>query len=380
MSIHAAKGLEFPVVAVADLGRRQQRSGASPMILHDPAIGLVCKSRDEDGEWQEPASYVWGKKVLERMEAAESKRLLYVACTRTADLLILSGKAGNQESWYKQILNAWQIEPGDQAEMIQSYNGFSVRLLQPTAVTAAPASKPPEHMPAPALGHLPPLAQPLLPLPVERHYAVTQLQRMLEAEPGGMVGLRPAVRPPDAQDGTPRAPQHLVGRLMHRLLADWHILSLPQPELEKRLTAWAQSEGIRHPQAVRHAVRRCMRMLQHLKRTLLFDEIEAALQRQQEIPFTLALPFGQLHGVIDVLYQDQAGQWQLVDWKTDWFPPQQLVEQAQLHRQQIAIYRLAARQALGVEPTASICFLALQAKTYPYSAQELQEATDTLLA
>ena len=93
MSIHAAKGLEFPVVVVADLGRDQARSTTdSGLILHDPAFGLVCKHRDNNGDWQKPASYLWGEWMNQRMDLAESARQLYVACTRAGDLLILSGR------------------------------------------------------------------------------------------------------------------------------------------------------------------------------------------------------------------------------------------------------------------------------------------------
>ena len=80
MSIHTAKGLEFPVICVADMGRAGGGRG-SPHLLTDPEYGLLCKLRDESGDWQKPASYRWGEWIDQRMEEAENKRLLYVACT-----------------------------------------------------------------------------------------------------------------------------------------------------------------------------------------------------------------------------------------------------------------------------------------------------------
>ncbi|MCA9947840.1 MAG: hypothetical protein KC449_30370, partial [Anaerolineales bacterium] len=109
MSVHAAKGLEFPVVVVADLGRNS-RPPRTERILHDPAFGLVCQRRDELGEWQKPAGFLWAEWLNEQMELAESKRLLYVACTRAADLLILSGRQSGGANWLNDICAAWEIE------------------------------------------------------------------------------------------------------------------------------------------------------------------------------------------------------------------------------------------------------------------------------
>ncbi|MCB9643541.1 MAG: UvrD-helicase domain-containing protein [Myxococcales bacterium] len=111
MSIHAAKGLEFPVVILADTGRRLSIGDAGSQILHDPAFGLVCKLRDAQQEWIRPSSYLWGEWFSRRMEEAENKRLFYVACTRAADLLIFSGKVGDRNSWMRQVLELWDIPP-----------------------------------------------------------------------------------------------------------------------------------------------------------------------------------------------------------------------------------------------------------------------------
>ena len=131
MSIHAAKGLEFPVLVAADLGRQKRRPGGSAYLLHDPVFGVVCKVRDEQGEWQEPAGYAWGKWLYQQMEEAEEKRLLYVACTRAADRLILTGQVGNRDSWLQQILEAYEIDAdGPQDELLQG-DCFGMRILRP---------------------------------------------------------------------------------------------------------------------------------------------------------------------------------------------------------------------------------------------------------
>ena len=374
MSIHAAKGLEFPVIVVADLGRRPGRRGDSPLILHDPAFGLVCKQRDENGDLQTPAGYAWGQWLINRMEAAENKRLLYVACTRAADLLILSGRQGERTSWLSDITEVWQVETAGNENEIQERDGFSIRVRRPSYHPPDEFIPAQEGAPGSGIAELPALAQPVPSLWGERHFAVTHLRRALAEGAGEITTLRPAVRTAQPQTGSQRAPSYLVGRVVHRALANWNNLSLPDDALETRLIAFARREGIVVPQAVHHAVRRTMEILDHLRRTGVYAEIDAAVQRLSEVPFTLTTPIGQLHGVIDLLFKYRESNWHLVDWKTDWFPEDQIDAQALEHARQIAIYAAAVRNTLGVEVNAMVCFLAVRSTVYTYSSEELNTA------
>ena len=100
MTVHAAKGLEFPVVAVADLGRAPTAGSRAP----DIALGrLPAEVGDPDGArfgMRLPVAAgdslrLWELVELceedEREQAAESLRLTYVAATRAQRRLILSG-------------------------------------------------------------------------------------------------------------------------------------------------------------------------------------------------------------------------------------------------------------------------------------------------
>jgi ATP-dependent exoDNAse (exonuclease V) beta subunit len=102
MSIHAAKGLEFPVVCVADLGRAQNTSVADLLVDpggaagHDrerhPRIGLRLVRLDG----AEPAPTLDFERLCKerrRAQAEEEERILYVAMTRARERLLLSGAA-----------------------------------------------------------------------------------------------------------------------------------------------------------------------------------------------------------------------------------------------------------------------------------------------
>lgn len=93
MTIHAAKGLEWPVVVLADMARRS-RSQPDDVAV-DPDLGVTLRWRDGAGGWAEPALYRLAAARAREREAAEDLRLSYVALTRARDLLLLSARAAS---------------------------------------------------------------------------------------------------------------------------------------------------------------------------------------------------------------------------------------------------------------------------------------------
>ena len=84
MTIHQAKGLEFPIVVVPDLGRPSRGHGGG--VQFSPELGPLVKP-DKD---QACTGYDLQQVISRQEDQEESVRLLYVACTRAADYLILS--------------------------------------------------------------------------------------------------------------------------------------------------------------------------------------------------------------------------------------------------------------------------------------------------
>jgi ATP-dependent helicase/nuclease subunit A len=96
MSIHAAKGLEFPVVCVADLGRAP--NAVQPDLLVDSQrVGLRLVGLD-GGESVPALDYERICEQRREAEAEEEDRILYVAMTRARERLLLSG-AVDFERW-----------------------------------------------------------------------------------------------------------------------------------------------------------------------------------------------------------------------------------------------------------------------------------------
>jgi ATP-dependent helicase/nuclease subunit A len=358
LSIHAAKGLEFPVTVVADLGRRSRGGFGSPRILHDPAYGLVCLSRDEDGDWLEPASYTWARWLDGQMEEAENRRLLYVACTRAADLLILSGRVGDSSAWLATLQSIWEVPAKGDPESLLDFDGYRLRVLRPLD---RPEVQPVEEEvpePGPAVTEMPALARSLagaLPPPPA---AVTALTRHRDARDRlyRVAGIDPVERT------KARATTRQVGNVVHRALAHWDCLSWPPAKIQDLLEDFARREGLAHPDERHDAVVRSLKMLRTLRGGKLYLDIKDARRRMTEVPFVAELHGRRVHGAMDLLYQIREGDWHLLEWKTESYRPNE-------HRRQLAVYALAAERILGQRPRAALCYLQdteLDCREIPY--------------
>ena len=88
MTIHSAKGLEWPVVIVPDLSRR--RRSDSRITLFDASRGVAVKLMDQEGQAAKTVLYSILEQEHKKRENEESRRLIYVALTRARDRVILS--------------------------------------------------------------------------------------------------------------------------------------------------------------------------------------------------------------------------------------------------------------------------------------------------
>ena len=84
LTVHAAKGLEFPVVFVIRIG-----SASFPSNYREDLVEFPAELRDKDTLPEDPPK---------EMHSQEQRRLFYVAITRAEDQLILSGKKGRSKN------------------------------------------------------------------------------------------------------------------------------------------------------------------------------------------------------------------------------------------------------------------------------------------
>lgn len=94
MTVHAAKGLEFPVVAVADLGHQSpNRHPGFLLAANGDRMMAVSRGPQRGKSDKTPNAAAWQRAIdaEAELDLAESKRVFYVACTRAERALLLAG-------------------------------------------------------------------------------------------------------------------------------------------------------------------------------------------------------------------------------------------------------------------------------------------------
>lgn len=337
MTIHAAKGLEFPIVFVVNLqnpgrGRHQ---------------GISVIDRSVDGEPEVAFRSTEGTKLEERRETEELRRLLYVAMTRARDRLYLAAQVG---------------EDGYLKHAARSLAGLfppTLRDIFPKAAAAGPET--PEvfwdaagHRFAftvcrpDAAGHDAPADVPAATLPVDRQPlrwpgAVRQATTVTEVE-GVLPVPTPAPRPASDYIRS-RTEERIAGTLVHRLL-QWAGTRRPSREEWReaydRLVRPEALVDVHDPGSLREDVVRAAEALRN--RTRLADLL-ASGTCWYETPFSwraAGAPEVVVRGTIDCLVVDPAGAMTVVEIKTGAPRPE--------HQAQLAIYLDALRaQYLDVQ-------------------------------
>lgn len=366
MTIHMAKGLEFPVVFLADCG--SQDSAETAAVSYDRDLGLGLGLRDENDDAL-PGPHL--RQIRDRQKArtaAESLRMLYVGVTRARDYLVLSG-AIRTNSWLDQAkrlgefhVRAVEVDPN--APMLGSVDAVHVatdRVLDPVPT-----------------------------LPLER--VVTTVTRLRDfAECPERYRLRHELsiaepRFPNQTVSVDKLDASALGSAAHRLLelADFKLLD------DKALDALLLAEGIdaSRPEvvAMRTSVSQFLRSPLAVAWRKLTPE-----QRLRERPFRLTFDLGEgreLHikGQIDVLASTPENL-SVLDYKLGTAEAHDVAH----HRFQLATYSLAARNLVAPSapvragivplrtPKAPIAWLPFDAAELDTHADALREAGGRLL-
>jgi ATP-dependent helicase/nuclease subunit A len=99
MSIHQSKGLEFPVVVVADLAKPFNEQDLRDEMIFDEQFGLCPRVKSPHMGRRYPSLPHWLAQWHQRREQhGEELRLLYVAMTRARDTLILTATV-SEKKW-----------------------------------------------------------------------------------------------------------------------------------------------------------------------------------------------------------------------------------------------------------------------------------------
>jgi ATP-dependent helicase/nuclease subunit A len=339
MTIHSAKGLEFPVVFLPAL-QAGMNKGMAPALL-SPRLGLGVRWRNpvtarsaKDSLYEEIAEELGAR------EDAESNRLLYVAMTRAEEHLVLSCSTSSKLSnWAAYLASSWGLaleEPADgpREERISAPDGssFAVRVLctdrppSPTAqLSLALDFEAPGRVAAPAIsGQYDSTASAtsiaLFADCPRRYY----LSRYL-----GWDDERRRFEP-DEEDEREIVDATEFGSEVHALLAGGDRDSA-QAEALALVTRFESSElGLR---------------------------VERAARVEREFDFLMAIEDVVLRGQID-LWFEESGEQVIVDYKTDDIVPEEAQSRAEAYQLQLQLYAIAVERLTGQPPDrAALYFL-----------------------
>jgi len=363
LTIHAAKGLEWPIVIVPDLSRGSRGTGGGVYISH-PRWGAVARPRGEESPIQPAVAEAIV--LLEEAEAlAEARRVFYVACTRARDLLVLSSPrahsrrgAASPLDWLAQAFGLDLSQPGESTLGEGSWTG-TARIVAGAEVPALTPDSGPRPDEAASSGAPDPetieaLARRVGPLPAHTaarvRFNATELAVYLQCprryELRYLRGA-PETAPtlPSLDPNEPLSPTEL-GDVVHRLLRI--VGTGGSPRLREALE---QNLGL-DVQAARRLVaagERVRAMLEAYVQSPLYLELVAPCSRlRTEMTVLTAVDDVLLEGKIDALVEDRAGALHVLDYKTGRERPQT----AATYEFQLGLY-CAALQRLTAGPPAS---------------------------
>ncbi len=130
MTIHKSKGLEFPMVIVAGMGKRfNTASGRKQIFVHkDVGIGLRYVNREKK-YYKKTILQNIVKLVQRREEMEEEVRILYVALTRAKDKLVMIGTVKDFQTYQEKMANV-RATPDNLADIMNCSN--YIDMVMPT--------------------------------------------------------------------------------------------------------------------------------------------------------------------------------------------------------------------------------------------------------
>lgn len=141
MSIHQAKGLEFPFVFLIDAGRRFNLNDARQAVILDRRLGPALKAVDEDRWITYPTlAHRLASARIRDESRSEELRLLYVALTRAKRRLFIYGTAGRRAA---AALERPQARPDGPLPLARRRSAATMLDWLADVVAAEPPSSPP---------------------------------------------------------------------------------------------------------------------------------------------------------------------------------------------------------------------------------------------
>ena len=358
MTIHQAKGLEFPVVIVADMDRPSR--GPEGKAIYHREFGPLLPPPVAGLEEPRHLALEMNRYIEKREDEAESLRVLYVALTRAADYLILSSgldaKGRPHSLWMKHLAAHFDLQTG--LPKGDPYLGTTLKKKGATAAIpeihvhhsapdlakvssrkskTAPLSEFREIVEEGESGSLPPLMRPL---PAARtatpRFSVSAIEQADSLSHGSASPWPDFVDPLDEEERRDRDDPTLLGTLVHNVIdrLPWTLRKKGGSPSERPDAAEiagivnAALRGLPPSDSRNISAEAAVRRVQAFVESDLWSELAGAQRWFREIDFLLPWPLSSafeteqaiISGQIDCLVQTAQGTWKIIDYKTGRIP------------------------------------------------------------
>lgn len=342
MTIHKSKGLEYPVVVLADAGRMRKPSSENVYLFNE--FGVTFKLE------QSPMLYKMAKELDVDQEKCEDLRLLYVALTRARSKLLISthctpnkktGIALNQ--WAKELVEAAGVAT---QEITQAAGKpFDCQMAKDYSLRFWCALK--DNL----------ILMPDLPVPEKQPIPFNNLVSLYLPIEGFLAEISEVDLSQVWQitHQTGNVPGNIQGKIVHKALQRW--LFPGDPRLNALLEMESYNAGLVTSEQRREVTKRAIELLNRLQAHTLWKEINLVQERYSELPYSYMIDGKVENRLIDILYRAPKG-WHIIDFKTD--PIHSFAQKEHLIQEyalQVGKYKAFVESKLGISVSGQLCFL-----------------------
>jgi ATP-dependent exoDNAse (exonuclease V) beta subunit len=347
MTIHTSKGLEYPIVVLADAGRGMRPSKANAFLSQK--LGVTFKLDPT------PMLFRLAKFMDEDQDKCEDFRILYVALTRAQSKLIISSHATSDKDglvklpgWAKEFDQAlgWPsvdiATHGSEPFIARTTGNHPIRMtcsMQPSLLS--PFAKEDGDSREFPQSELPPIYM--------------QVEGFGQVESPDDLESIQQIQSWRATQTDERVSGKVLGLIVHKAIQRW--LFPGDPALRALLESEAFRLGLATDATRQELIARATHLLERFHAHSVWMEIQLAQERYSELPYSYVLNDKVENRIIDLLYRDEGG-WHIIDFKTD--PISTLAHKEQLiqtYAPQVRRYQAVVESKLRQEVSGQLCFL-----------------------
>ena len=371
MTIHQAKGLEFPVIFLPYLEQKLRPPNAQQTYF-DERFGLISRLRQSvNSTTTSSCIYDLVRQELRRKELAELKRLFYVGCTRAQDQLFLC--AGYKHEQADQIpegtplawlLQALHREPDDfpDGEII-TWDKCTVHIRRSFEITSGEEDstfstifaslrqlREKIHSPKSVAG-VPLFLKSFADRPEGEVFSATQLMAFRHNPQDYYRRYHLGYFEGDYENFRLAASLEekslLKGKLLHRYL---------QFQDNQDIGRWLFEFEISDQDLAEELSREVEELAVKIRHSAIFSRVLQAEHYRNEVKVMMQLDTDFLTGTLDKIFKNESNEWEILDYKTNRIGQAQVEEVAQRYQIQIETYAVLLAQLYPQQASYSVNF------------------------